>query len=200
MKRAWIAPPLLVLAAVAIWRPPAGPAIAVSTASPAPARQRSFGKLRMAPGAKIVVYVVGAVKRAGLYTLRDGERVDAALRAAGGFAPGADPAGVNLAARAMDGDEIDVPLAGQVAQRLAARAKLTRGEHSARIPKTIAAVNVNDADEASLQRVPGIGATLAARIIDVRAHDGPFSSYDQLLDVAGMTQARLDRAQPYLRL
>jgi len=198
MKRAWLAAPVLALAAVAIWRPPAGPPIAVSTASPLPARQRN--RPRTAAGANIVVYVVGAVKRAGLYTLRDGDRVDAALRAAGGFAPGADPAGVNLAARATDGDEIDVPRTGDVAEKPAMRAKLTRGAHSSRTQKTIAAVNVNDADAASLQHVPGIGATLAARIVDVRAHDGPFTSYDQLLDVAGMTQARLDRALPYLRL
>ena len=142
------------------------------------------------------MYVVGAVARPGLYHLSPDARVDDAVRLAGGLAAGADPAGVNLAARASDGDEIDVPLVGQTPLR-ASRTNRARGSRSKKAPRV---VNVNSADAALLAQVPGIGPTIATRIIDVRTHDGAFATYDELLDVAGMTQARLDRAQPYLRL
>jgi competence protein ComEA len=216
MKRLWIVLPLLLLAAVAMWHPPGGPAIAnapIETppvsfetpplAVPQDGRSVSKGHARVSfarpAGATIVVYVVGAVQRPGLYQLRDGMRVNDALREAGGFARGADPIAVNLAAPASDGAEIDVPLAGETA-RIAMQAKPARGKRLPRSKEPVAAVDVNTAGLAMLERVPGVGATLAARIIDVREHDGPFSTFDELLDVAGMTQARLDRALPYLRL
>jgi competence protein ComEA len=143
------------------------------------------------------VYVVGAVARPGLYRIGAGARIDDAVRRAGGLRADADPAGVNLAAHAGDGDEIDVPVRGERATAAAPRAKRTRGK---RTVKTTQPVNVNDADARQLALIPGIGPAIAARIVAVRDRDGAFTSLDQLLDVAGMTQARLDRAQDFLRV
>jgi competence protein ComEA len=53
-------------------------------------------------------------------------------------------------------------------------------------------VNLNTADENELETLPGIGASLAERIVAFRAANGPFTSPDDLLDVGGMTQSRLD--------
>ncbi|MHB8432792.1 MAG: ComEA family DNA-binding protein [Candidatus Tyrphobacter sp.] len=64
----------------------------------------------------------------------------------------------------------------------------------------VGVVDLNTAGAQALGLVPGIGAAIAQRIVDVRASEGPFTSLDQLLDVAGMTSSRLDRAQQYLRL
>ncbi len=63
-----------------------------------------------------------------------------------------------------------------------------------------APVNVNTADAASLALVPGIGATLAARIVAMRESEGQFDTLDELLDVAGMTPSRLDRARNSLSI
>jgi competence ComEA-like helix-hairpin-helix protein len=82
----------------------------------------------------------------------------------------------------------------------AARIKHVRGKRLKRMKGPASPIDLNRADAVQLQQIPGIGATLAARIVDVRRHDGPFTTYDQLLDVAGMTEARLDRVEPYLRL
>ncbi|HEY5341624.1 MAG TPA: helix-hairpin-helix domain-containing protein [Candidatus Aquilonibacter sp.] len=191
---------IVVIAAVAIWHPASGTAIAVATAQPRPAATRSAHAHLAAPAdARIIVYVVGAVQRPGLYALAPSARIDAAVRLAGGMRADADPAGVNLAARAGDGDEIIVPARGQTAPG-AVRAKLARGPTARRVRKAVAAVDLNRANAVDLTAVPGIGATIAARIVAVRERDGLFTTYDQLLDIAGMTQARLDRAQPYLRL
>ncbi len=200
MQRVALVLVIVVVGAVAIWHPASGTAIAVATASPRPAAARSARVHAGAPSdARIVVYVVGAVQRPGLYALAPSSRIDAAVRQAGGMRADADPAGVNLAAHAADGDEIIVPERGQT-PAAASRAKLARGSTARRVRKAVTVVDLNHANAVDLIAVPGIGATIAARIVAVRERDGPYTTYDQLLDVAGMTQARLDRAQPYLRL
>lgn len=61
-------------------------------------------------------------------------------------------------------------------------------------------VSVNTASADVLARVPGIGVAIAARIVTVREQEGAYASFDELLDVAGMTASRLDRARQYLSL
>lgn len=61
-------------------------------------------------------------------------------------------------------------------------------------------VSVNASGSDALARVPGIGPAIAARIVDVREQDGAYASLDELLDVAGMTASRLERARRYLSL
>jgi competence protein ComEA len=193
---------VLLVAAFAVWHPAPGPAIAV--VSPAPTagaaghRHRSVGP-PADRGSAPVVYVVGAVARPGLYRLQPGARVDDAVRAAGGLVRGADPQAINLAAHVADGDEIAAPLLGAPTTTLSRRSAHARAaKRGAKTP--VALVNVNHADAAALEALPGIGATLAARIVQVRELDGPYDTLDQLLDVAGMTAARLDRVRPYLTL
>jgi competence ComEA-like helix-hairpin-helix protein len=96
------------------------------------------------------------------------------------------------------GDEIAVPTLGQPT-RLTRNTKRTGGRGS-RSSKSGAIVDVNTASADMLASVPGFGATLAARIVQVREEEGAFTTFDQLLDVAGMTDSRLTRAEPYLRL
>jgi competence protein ComEA len=102
---------------------------------------------------------------------------------------------VNLAARVSDGDEIYVPSRGErAAPPVAKRSRRTRAT-----PEPERDVDVNRADAGALGRVPGIGRALAARIVELRERDGPFASLDELLDVGGMSEARLERARPFLR-
>ena len=51
------------------------------------------------------------------------------------------------------------------------------------------AIHLNTADVAALDTLPRIGPALAQRIIDWREANGPFTSVDQLLDVAGIGDA-----------
>lgn len=147
-------------------------------------------------GTETVVYVAGAVVNPGLYRLRSSARADDAIRSAGGFRAGADTAAINLAAHVADGDEVYVAVLG-------APTTPPRRSHRVRQPakKTEAAVvDLNAASAEQLATVPGLGKTLAARIVDVRERDGAYANFDELLDVAGMTASRLTRAEPYLRI
>ncbi len=193
---------LLPVVAFAVWHraPPAFTTSTVSEPIPsAPPRPEIRRARRPAAVEAALVYVVGAVARPGLYRVAADARVDDAVRAAGGLRANADPAGINLAARANDGDEIAVPLLGQPAQERL-NTKRTRTPRSRSAKKIPAIVDINTASAQALASVPGIGAMIAARIVQVREEEGAFTTYDELLDVAGMTDSRLARAQPYLRL
>lgn len=198
MFRALIVVGVAGLVALAIWHPAPHPPVVVNAEPTAFVSARHARPNASPAPSRVVVYVVGAVARPGLYQIAAGARVDDAVRAAGGFHAGADTAGVNLAAHAGDGDEILVPMLGQSTRSTSAtkRARTPR----TRTSKAHAVVDVNTAPPEVLASVPGIGAVVAARIVEIRERDGAFATFDELLDVAGMTRSRLDRALPFLHL
>ena len=61
-------------------------------------------------------------------------------------------------------------------------------------------VDVNTADQALLETLPGIGPTLAGRIIDYRDENGPFRSAEELLEVKGIGKATLEELRPHIAL
>ncbi|MBV9333737.1 MAG: ComEA family DNA-binding protein [Candidatus Eremiobacteraeota bacterium] len=195
---------VLGIAALALCHPARAPfvqPVAALTAQPPTAAAHFERSHHLAAGRAsnddAVVYVAGAVARPGLYHLHAGDRNARAVALAGGLGASADAAGVNLAAHAQDGDEIYVPRAGE--SRRASTLPRGARRHSSRTPPPSGSVDVNDAAASELARVPGIGRAVAARIVELRQMQGPFTSLDELLDVAGMTQSRLERARAYLR-
>ena len=154
-----------------------------------------------APSGDLVVYVAGDVVKPGLYHLHPGDRYAQAVALAGGFGASAQAGGVNLAARAADGEEIYVPAAGEAARTRTHEPRLhePRTRRHRASPPPDGSVDVNTADAAALAAVPGIGRAVGSRIVELREREGNFASLDELLDVAGMTQSRLERARPYLR-
>jgi competence protein ComEA len=111
--------------------------------------------------------------------------------------PAADRDAINLAERVTDGAEIRVPRLGESTPPPAHHARSRKTPHRT-LPAT--AIDLNSADAGALSSLPGIGETLAARIVEYRGLNGPFSSLDELADVAGMTQRRIDAIAPYLRV
>jgi competence protein ComEA len=194
------------LVAAALWHPAqrplvqglrsASPALDATTGASPAAYQHRRRIGRLASDASVVVYVAGAVIKPGLYRLHAGDRYAQAVALAGGVSASADPAGVNLAARAADGDEIYVPLAGQSTR---GRAPARHGRRRSATSPPASSVDLNAAGATTLAAVPGIGHAVAQRIVEMRGREGNFTSIDELLDVAGMTQARLERARPYLQ-
>lgn len=151
---------------------PAPLGTAVPTDGPAPAP---------APGV-VVVHVVGAVAAPGVVRLPLGARVVDALAAAGGAAPDADLARVNLARVLADGEQIQVPRPGDPAPEAPAAGSAPDD----------GAVDLNTASLAQLDGLPGVGPVLAQRIVDRR----PFTSVDELDEVPGIGQAMLVRLRP----
>lgn len=120
----------------------------------------------------IYVHILGQVVRPGLYELHDGDRAVDAVAAAGGFTATADAGGLNLARLVVDGEQIVVPAVGEVPPPGAAS-----------VPGK---VNLNTADAAALDTLPGVGPATAAKIIAWREQNGRFTSVEDLLDVSGI--------------
>ncbi|MGZ3521665.1 MAG: ComEA family DNA-binding protein [Vulcanimicrobiaceae bacterium] len=190
---------VVVLATLAIWHPAPRP-VPIVTERGTQLTHAAHSRLAMAQTA-VVVYVVGAVSRPGLYHIAAGSRADDAVRLAGGLRTDADPAGVNLAERVDDGEQITVPKVGDAPAARPRRAVRTgkRRSHPSSVPiPTLARVDLNDADVAALEELPGVGPALAERIVAYRNLNGPFESLDELSDVAGMTDRRLQQVAPFL--
>jgi competence protein ComEA len=120
----------------------------------------------------VIVYVSGAVRNPGLYTLPATLRVSDAIVAAGGLTEAADPDCLpNLAARLKDAKQIAVPSAGHCA-----RAKKTR-------------LDINLATREQLLLVPGMDAALADAIITYRRNYGAFTALTELKSAMGLDAA-----------
>jgi len=116
------------------------------------------------PSLEISVYVEGEVVNPGIYTLENGDHVAKAVGAAGGFTIDADRGSVNLAATLRDGEQIHIFKLGDTPQK----------------------ININTAEAWLLESLPGIGETLAQRIVDYRIANGYFQSIDDLKQVDGI--------------
>ena len=111
---------------------------------------------------ELVVHVVGAVHRPGLYRLRDGSRVDDAIRRAGGARPRAALELVNLAAPVADGQQVVVPARGSAL----AGASPPAGSPTGSPPGApVARVQLNSASLEQLDALPGIGPVTAQKIL-----------------------------------
>lgn len=140
----------------------------------------------VAAGAPIYVHVSGSVRSPGLYVLAQDARVVDAVAAAGGFAEGADESAVNLARVLSDGEQLVVPAAGEAPAEGA--------------PVGDGRLDLNSAEAAALEALPGIGPALAQRIIDWRAANGRFTSVDDLLAVPGIGDKMLEALRDQVRV
>jgi competence protein ComEA len=149
------------------------------------------------------VYVTGAVQTADVYILPPGSIVKDAIHAAGGATSDADLQRINLAVQVHDQQQIYVPYQGESTPASPLHsaplpATSTPSSQGAGRSSTLAVININTADAAALETLPGIGPTFAARIIDYREQNGPFSSVEDLIQVKGIGPATLDKMRDLL--
>jgi competence protein ComEA len=145
------------------------------------------GELRAEPRPRLVVHVVGAVRRPGLYRIADGARIADALRRAGGATRRADLSLVNLAAPVSDGTQVVVPRRAS---------PVTGGSAAAGDPGSAPStgpVHLNTATVEQLDELPGVGPVTAQKIVDYREQHGAFSSVDDLDAIPGIGPARLEQ-------
>ena len=143
----------------------------------------------------LVVHVVGAVRRPGLYRLREGARVADAVARAGGATGAAELAALNLAAPLVDGVQVLVP------SRSASPAGVESAESDsvpgAAVGSSAAGVgakpSLSSATAEQLDELPGVGPVTAQKILDYRAEHGPFRSVDDLDAVPGIGPVRIEQ-------
>jgi competence protein ComEA len=144
----------------------------------------------------ILIQVAGAVAAPGVYSLPPESRLSAAIDIAGGLAAGADKIRINLAARLQDGGYYYIPIEGEAFPETANNAPLATGSES--VQEFPLPLNINNASQAALESLPGIGPTKAADIISYREHNGPFQSVEDLINVPGIGPTTLDTIRDFI--
>lgn len=153
-----------------------------------PARAAATAKIvRSASASKLVVHVVGAVRRPGLYRFSAHARIADAVRRAGGATRKANLEAINLAAPLEDGLQVLVP------RRVPIVAPAAREAPGGDAAVAQGPVHLNTATLEQLDGLPGVGPVTAQKILDYRQEHGPFVSVDDLDAVSGIGPARMEQ-------
>ena len=151
----------------------------------------------------VIIHITGSVKNPGIVKLKDGSRIEDAIEAAGGLTENADITNVNLAYVLDDGVKIRIPsitdekngdeqiLEEGSGENIIEETNMTLGASTKE-------VNINKATETELQSLPGIGASLASRIIEYRNQNGKFSKIEDIKNVNGIGDSKYDNIKDFI--
>lgn len=140
-----------------------------------------------------IIYITGAVMRPGVYDLPAGTRVYQAVDQAGGLTSEADPESFNMALPLADGVHVHVPRKGE------SSTPETHSPGSSQNPGTVT-IDINRADAAALESLPGIGPKIAQEIIRCREERGRFTNVEDLLSVKGIGPAKFSAIRDLVKV
>jgi competence protein ComEA len=140
--------------------------------------------IRADSGPALIVHVVGAVHRPGLYRFSGRSRVADAVARAGGATRRADLTLINLAAPLADGTQVVVPVKAPAS---------ATGSSAGSGAAPQGPVHLNVATLEQLDSLPGVGPVTAQKILDYRQKHGAFSSLDELDAIPGIGPARIEQ-------
>ena len=154
---------------------------------------------------KIVVHITGAVQKKGILVLQEGARIADAIDSAGGGTEAADLDEVNLAYVLQDGQKIYIP-SKEDKVKLENKVYITSESGNNVIVQTVSTeknggsgkVNINTATQNELENLPGIGPSIASRIIEYRDQNGKFSKVEDLQNVKGIGDAKFNNIKEYV--
>ncbi|HYM63411.1 MAG TPA: helix-hairpin-helix domain-containing protein [Gaiellaceae bacterium] len=147
-----------------------------------------------APARTLLVHVVGAVRKPGLYQLREGSRTADAIRRAGGAKRKAALELVNLASPVADGQQVMVPARGDPGPTTAVAGGVTGSGVTGQ------KVHLNSATLEQLDTLPGVGPITAQKILAYRTEHGAFQAVEELDAVPGIGPARLEELKTLVDL
>ncbi|GEO57367.1 helix-hairpin-helix domain-containing protein [Companilactobacillus bobalius] len=139
----------------------------------------------------IVVDVQGAVKKSGVYHVKDKAIVQEVIQTAGGFAANADLRQINQAKRVADQMQIYIPVKGEKT-RAPANTNLSGDTQGKKI------VNINTATVDDFKNVTGIGPKKAQKVIAYREEHGQFKTLHDLTNVSGIGEKSLSKLKDQL--
>lgn len=147
---------------------------------------------------KIVVHIMGAVKNEGIVELNEGARVSDAINSAGGLAEDADMSKINLAYVLEDGVKIRIPsINDEPTEEYITTDGVEIVESSSQTTQNggnskSGLININTANETELDSLPGIGPSIAAKIINYREENGDFASIEDIKNVNGIGDSKFE--------
>ncbi|WP_420628358.1 helix-hairpin-helix domain-containing protein [Candidatus Leptofilum sp.] len=152
------------------------------------------------------VFVNGAVAAPAVYELPHGGIVQDAIARAGGFTTEADTAVINLAHPLHEGMQIYVPTVAETAEQppiisepvVRSEAVDLGVDGGTAVEDVGELVNINSADVAALDTLPGIGPSTAEKIVEYRETNGPFATIDEIMSVSGIGPAKFEQIEPFI--
>jgi competence protein ComEA len=145
---------------------------------------------------KLVVHVIGAVRRPGLVKLPENSRVQDAIDAAGGLTDRADPGELNLAQLIADGQQLVIGTTSDPAGEVRDGRESASGGGSAET----ATLDLNRANQVQLEELPGVGPVTAGAILSWRQQHGRFSRLEELQEVDGIGPKTYAQIAPHVRV
>ena len=152
----------------------------------------------------IVVHITGEVKSPGVVRVKEGNRIEDVINAAGGLTENADITNVNLAYVVEDGVKIRIPALDD--EELAKQNYITDGAgeniiiSSEEKNEDNKIVNINTASLAEIETLPGIGPSIATKIVEYREQNGKFKVIEDIKNVTGIGDSKFDKIKDYIKV
>ena len=153
--------------------------------------------------AKIMVHVTGRVKDQGVVLLDEGSRIVDAIEAAGGETDDADLAKLNLAYVLNDGEKIYVPSKAEQNQEIeyvTTSSGDTASSGGDSMSSNSSIININTAGQAELMELPGIGESIANKIIAYREENGKFKTIEDIKNVPGIGDSKFANIKDMIKV
>ena len=142
---------------------------------------------------EIIIHIVGEVKKQGVVHLKQGDRIIDAIEKAGGETKNADLSQINLAYELEDGQKIYIPNKNEKIDEYITTSNgnniMNKNNNETKERKENK-VNINTANQSELDSLPGIGPSIAQRIIEYREENGNFKRIEDLQNVKGIGDAK----------
>lgn len=142
----------------------------------------------------IVIDICGQINNPGIVTLARNSRVIDAVEKAGGLLKDADRNRINLARRLLDEEKIYIPKIGEQLESINV-INLTTSEKELEDEK----ININVANKEKLESLPGIGPSLAQRIIEYRKKK-TFNNINEINNVSGIGEKKFEAIEELIKV
>lgn len=147
----------------------------------------------------VIIHITGSVKNPGIVKLKEGSRIEDAIESAGGLTENADITKVNLAYVVEDGTKIKIPSASEedIGDEDIIDSKsgdnIIIKENTVSSNNSTQTININKATEKEFETLPGIGPSLASKIIEYRNQNGKFESIEDIKNVNGIGDNKYEK-------
>ena len=164
---------------------------------------------------KIMVYITGEVKNPGIYELEENSRIKDVIEKAGGLKETADITDINLATILQDEDKITIPSKEENKQEKQNTEKIQSNKQSKTTEKSQnttsistnttgknqnTKVNINTATQTELETLPGIGPSIASKIMSYRKENGKFKSIEEIKKVNGIGESKYKKIKELIKV
>lgn len=151
----------------------------------------------------IMVHIIGGVVKPGVVKIKEGGRIEDAIEAAGGLTEDSDISNVNLAYVLDDGVKVRIPTIdneGKETEETYISEDSGKNVILQEDEKVGSIVNINKATQTELETLPGIGPSLAGRIISYREQNGKFKKIEDIKNVAGIGDSKFENIKDFIKV